>query len=60
VAFPPIIQFGRRQFALMDESVGVNFSQSIPLLRARSAVTWTRENSRGRAEKRSAEKRSGN
>lgn len=39
VAFPPIIQFGRRQFALTGRSVGVNFSQSIPLLHARSAVT---------------------
>lgn len=46
VAFPPIIQFGRRQFALTGGSVGVNFSQSIPLLHARSAVTWTRENPR--------------
>jgi len=46
VAFPPIIQFGRRQFALTGGSVGVNFSQSIPLLHARSAVTRTRENPR--------------
>lgn len=49
VAFPPIIQFGRRQFALTGRSVGVNFSQSIPLLHARSAVTRTRENPRAGA-----------
>lgn len=56
-AFPPIIQFGRRQFALTGWSVGVNFSQSIPLLHARSAVTRTRENPRAR--ERTAEKRWG-